>query len=407
MRSQSALLASLEYWFCVLDVCFISASELSSESRKIGNELRMMSKIFTSYIPTDPACAILINEESSNYEYVQGRDITHDFLRLIAQYCRESYSNSKNSAVEAAKSRKTSAKDPLKRNFLDTDIFKYLVTMEACVDSLYSNVLYTPISSDNFNKMAARNRPPANIVSKYSLKSPNAGKNTLPEVETLDQRTNMLTAAKNRLIIYKNHAPNTHLAYLMLLRKFISAFAWDERKRLEHIFTLTNEERRIYKTEQLGNHETFEMKTKRLSLANLHASIRMESKRRYETMMRTLLIRLFSDYLDFCCTKNGIVAETRIKDILKHQETVSDDFINYRRMQFGNIIAQSEKWLLPYELYVYTYPWPINRRKQVERYSTSENDQISSSGGGGSYPAAATTTPIKASICLSKNNTFK
>jgi hypothetical protein len=90
-------------------------------------------------------------------------------------------------------------------------------------------------------------------------------------------------------------------------------------------------------------------------------------------MLTTLLNRLYSEYLDFCCISRGISLETRIKDILKHEQTMSEDFVDYRRTQFTNVISKSTGWLLPYELQTYAYPWLHYRRTRLDDWGRPMN----------------------------------
>ena len=366
LQNKTTLVASLEFWFCILDISFLSASELcvSGDNNGGGGEqMRIISGLYRFYWPDDPACAMLTRD--INYEYDKGRDITYDFMKLITKFCRETYSNAKDVAAKAANKRNTLPKQPLRRGFLDTDIFRYLVTLEASVDSLYQNVLYTELSEASFENMSAENRLPSHIITKYSLQSLNA-KGDIQELDQLDERTNMLNAARNRLTILKRHCENSHLAYLMLVRKYVCGFAADERNRLKQIFMLSEEERQIYQTGDLGQHETPTMKAQRLSLANLHQSMRIESHYRFQMMLTTLLNRLFSEYLDFCAISRGIPLEIRVKNILKYDETVSEDFVDYRRAQFTNVRSYSTSWIMPYELQTYSYPWQHFRRTRLD-----------------------------------------
>lgn len=297
-------------------------------------------------------------------------------MKLITKYCRETYSNAKDAAAKAANKRNTLPKQPLRRGFLDTDIFRYLITLEASVDSLYQNVLYTELSEASFENMSAENRLPRHIIAKYSLQSINA-KCDIQELDQLDERTNMLNAARNRLTILKKQVENSHLAYLMLVRKYVVGFAADERNRLKQIFMLSAEERQIYQTGDLGQRETPTMKAQRLSLANLHQSMRIESHYRFQMMLTTLLNRLFSEYLDFCSISRGIPLEIRVKNILKYDETISEDFVEYRRAQFTNVLSHSTSWLLPYELQTYSYPWQHFRRTRLDDWARPINFETS------------------------------
>lgn len=384
LQNQSALLASLEFYWVMLDVQFIHSKNLDCSGK--DNSIRMISAFLKDVTPKPQDFYGRDDDDDENDDNLAnsearfGRDITYDYMNLLTSFCRGSYLYAKElmgrqaataelKRKSGAISRKKSQKPIVRVAFCDTSIFHYLCAAEAIVDGLKDEILYTNIYADDFSKMHIDNRLPKSVAEKLFVQTFEEAR-PIPEIEKLDERSNMLMNALARLSIYKNNAENVHLSYLCLVKKYLTTFCKEERQRLEHVFKLLDSEKNIYRTQFITD-EKADKKMMRLSLLNLHRKIRVDARKKYESTIIAMISKFHSLYLEFICEANGISLASRIDDVLKYREKTFDDFVGHRRKQFNMLIkalSSDTKWIMPHELTVYSAP----NNDQMRHYSKSD-----------------------------------
>ncbi|CAG5096504.1 Oidioi.mRNA.OKI2018_I69.XSR.g14649.t1.cds [Oikopleura dioica] len=188
-QAQAALAAS-EFYLTVLGIKMMTTVEENSV------KIRMISTTAKS-VTEEFGALDLPAKGKIDKSFRFGQDVTEDYLALLKSLCTASYGDQKTSYQFTP-----SENELIPLSIIDTNMFDYLFTVEAIVDSVYDKVELSIVEDDNWI--------PASFHS-YPYDNGNVDYTQIPNAANWQ---NLIERCSYRLSLIRDDTENCHLIYL-------------------------------------------------------------------------------------------------------------------------------------------------------------------------------------------------